>query len=126
MVVVVDDRGEEEGKDLNVSQPVFDPSLRYEPMRCLQDVSGVEVVVVGVAIPVVAHLQVPQQGLQQAWGDLVLVAASIMVQQMVAHVLQRRPMARFWELEQVKVPVVHMLQEKVSDISLNKGQRQTN
>ena len=95
MVVVVDDRGEEEGKDLNVSQPVFDPSLRYEPMRCLQDVSGVEVVVVGVAIPVVAHLQVPQQGLQQAWGDLVLVAASILVQQMVAHVLQRGPMARF-------------------------------
>ena len=113
VVVVVDDRGEEEGKDLNVSQPVFDSSLRYEPMRCLQDVSGVEVVVVGVAIPVVAHLQVPQQGLQQAWGDLVLVAASVLVQQMVAHVLQRGPMARFGELEQIKVPVVHMLQESL-------------
>ena len=84
MVVVVDDRGEEEGKDLNVSQPVFDPSLRYELMRRLQDVSGVEVVVVGVAIPVVAHLQVPQQRLQQAWRDLVFVAASVLVQQMVA------------------------------------------
>ena len=84
MVVVVDDRGEEEGKDLNVSQPVFDPSLRYEPMRCLQDVSGMEIVVVWVAVPVVAHLQVTQQGLQQAGGDLVLVTASVLVQQMVA------------------------------------------
>ena len=84
MVVVVDDCREEESKDLNVSQPVFDPSLRYEPMRRLQDVSGMEVVVVGVAIPVVAHLQVPQQRLQQAWRDLVFVAASVLVQQMVA------------------------------------------
>ena len=113
MVVVVYDCGEEEGKDLNVSQPVFDPSLRYEPMRRLQDVSGVEVVVVGVAIPVVAHLQVAQQGLQQAWGDLVLVTAPVLVQQMVAHVLQRGSMARFSELEQIKVPVVHMLQESL-------------
>ena len=112
VLVVVDDCGEEEGKDLNVSQPVFDPSLRYEPMRCLQDVSGVEVVVVGVAIPVVAHLQVPQQGLQQAWGDLVLVAAPVLVQQVVTHELQRGAMASFGELEQTKVPIVHMLQKK--------------
>ena len=81
---------------------------------------------VGVAIPVVAHLQVPQQRLQQAWRDLVFVATSVLVQQMVAHVLQRGSMARFRELEQIKVPVVHMLQEKVSENSINKGQRQTN
>ena len=81
-------------------------------MRRLQDISGVEVVVVGVAIPVVAHLQVPQQGLQQAWRDLVFVAASVLVQQMVAHELQRGAMASFRELEQTKVPIVHMLQEK--------------
>ena len=114
VLVVVDDGREEEGEDLKIWQSVFDPSLRYEPMRCLQDVSGVEVVVVGVAIPVVAHLQVAQQGLQQAWGDLVLVAAPVLVQQMVAHVLQRGPMARFRELEQIKVPVVHMLQESLA------------
>ena len=84
VLVVVDDRREEESEDFKVRQSVFDPGLRYEPVRCLQDVSGVEVVVVRVAVLVVAHLQVAQQGLQQARRDLVLVAAPVLVQQMVA------------------------------------------
>ena len=51
VVVVVDDGGEEQGKDLKVGQPVLDAGLADEPVGGLQHVAGVQVVVVRVAIP---------------------------------------------------------------------------
>ena len=53
-------------------------------MGGLEDVGGVQVVVVGVAVPVVANFQVTKEALQHRWRDLVLVAAPVLVQQVVS------------------------------------------
>ena len=47
VVVVVDDGGEEEGEDLQVRHPVLQSSLGDAAVSGLQDVTGVQVVVVG-------------------------------------------------------------------------------
>ena len=47
VVVVVDDGGEEEGEDLQVRHPVLESSLGDAAVSGLQDVTGVQVVVVG-------------------------------------------------------------------------------
>ena len=47
VVVVVDDGGEEEGEDLQVRHPVLESSLGDAAVSGLEDVAGVQVVVVG-------------------------------------------------------------------------------
>ena len=51
VVVVVDDGGEQQGEDLEVGHPVLQPGLGDDPVRGLQHVAGVQVVVVRVAVP---------------------------------------------------------------------------
>ena len=46
VVVVVDDGGEEEGEDLQVGHPVLEPRLGDAAVSGLEDVAGVQVVVV--------------------------------------------------------------------------------
>ena len=65
-----------------------------------------------VAVPVVANLQVTKQRLQHAWRDLVLVATTVLVQQVVTHIFERGPAASLRVLEQVKVPIVDKLEAK--------------
>ena len=50
VVVVVDDGGEQQGEDLEVGHPVLQPGLGDDPVRGLQHVAGVQVVVVRVAV----------------------------------------------------------------------------
>ena len=57
VVKVVHDCGEQQCKHLQIGEPVFETGLRQEPMRRLQHVAGVQVVVIGVAIARVADLQ---------------------------------------------------------------------
>ena len=47
VVVVVDDGGEEEGEDLQVGHPVLEPGLGDAAVSGLENVAGVQVVVVG-------------------------------------------------------------------------------
>ena len=81
-------------------------------MSCLQNVCGVEIVVVRIAVLVVANLQVTQQRLQHAWWDLVFVATTVLVQQVVTHIFERGASASLRVLEQVKVPIVDKLEQK--------------
>ena len=50
VVEVVDDGGEQQGEDLEVWQPGLEAGLGDEPVRGLQHVRGVQVVVVRVAV----------------------------------------------------------------------------
>ena len=59
VVVVVDDGGEEEGEDLQVRHPVLQSSLGDAAVRGLQDVAGVQVVVVGGPVTEITRLYLP-------------------------------------------------------------------
>jgi hypothetical protein len=85
VVIVVDNGGEEQGKDLQIREPVLNPCLGDKPVGGLQHVAGVEIVVVGVGVLGVAQLQVAQQHFQCCGRDLVLVQAAVLLQQMVAY-----------------------------------------
>ena len=61
VVIIMDDGREEEGKNLEIRQPVLNTSLGDKPMGCLQHIAGVKVVVVGVAVLGIALLKVTQQ-----------------------------------------------------------------
>ena len=56
VVVVVDDGGEEEGEDLQVRHPVLESSLGDAAVSGLQDVTGVEVVVVGGSVTTIVRI----------------------------------------------------------------------
>ena len=56
VVVVVDDGGEEEGEDLQVGHPVLQSSLGDAAVSGLQDVAGVQVVVVGGSVTEMVRL----------------------------------------------------------------------
>ena len=56
VVVVVDDGGEEEGEDLQVGHPVLQSSLGDAAVSGLQDVTGVQVVVVGGSVTEIVRL----------------------------------------------------------------------
>ena len=84
VIVVVDDGREEEGEHLQVRQPVLQPGLGDEPVGGLQHVAGVQVVVVGVPVARVPDLQVGEQRLQDRGRDLVLVEATVLLQQVVS------------------------------------------
>ena len=56
VVVVVDDGGEEEGEDLQVGHPVLQSSLGDAAVSGLQDVTGVQVVVVGGSVTEMVRL----------------------------------------------------------------------
>ncbi len=83
MVVVVDDGGEEKGEDLQIGEPGMNARLSEKPVGGLQHIAGVEIVVVGVGVLGVAHLQVTQQVLQHRRGDLVLMKAAMVLKDMV-------------------------------------------
>ena len=55
VVVVVDDGGEEEGEDLQVRHPVLESSLGDAAVCGLQDVTGVQVVVVGGSVTTIVR-----------------------------------------------------------------------
>ena len=80
VIVVVDNGGEEKGEYLEVREGLLEAGLGDEPVRGLEDVAGVEVVVVRVPAPGVPNLKVKQETLQQGGGDLVLVEAAMQLQ----------------------------------------------
>ena len=101
VVVVVDDGGEEEGEDLQVRHPVLQSSLGDAAVRGLQDVAGVQVVVVGGpvteivliiimmkclndgAIPGISYLQMSQQCLQSGGGYFEFVTVTVILDDLI-------------------------------------------
>ena len=57
VVVVVDDGGEEEGEDLQVGHPVLEPGLGDAAVSGLENVAGVQVVVVGSSMTENCHIE---------------------------------------------------------------------
>ena len=84
VVIIVNDGGEEKSKDLEIRQPVLNARLGDEPVGGLEHIAGVQVVVVGIGVLGVALLQVAQQHLKDGGGDLVLVQAAMLLQQMIS------------------------------------------
>ena len=70
VIKVMDNCGEEKGEYLEVREGLLEAGLGDEPVRGLEDVAGVEVVVVRVPAPGVSNLKVVQEALQQGGGDL--------------------------------------------------------
>jgi hypothetical protein len=56
VVIIMNDSGEEERKYLQIWQPVFNASLWDKPVSCLQYVTGMEVIVVGISVFGIADL----------------------------------------------------------------------
>ena len=100
VVVVVDDGGEEEGEDLQVGHPVLEPRLGDAAVSGLQDVTGVQVVVVRgsvttivlimqcladgeTPIPGISDLQVSQQCLQSGGGYFEFVTVAVILDDLI-------------------------------------------
>ena len=61
VVIVMNDGREEERKNLEIRQPVLDASLWNKPVRGLQHIASVQVIVVGISVLGIAQLQMTQQ-----------------------------------------------------------------
>ena len=109
VVVVVDHGRHQQAEYLQVRHPVLEPRLGDDPVSALEDISSVQVVVVGVAIASVSYLKVTKEGLQGGRRDLELVDVPIMIQQMISHELKRTSFGAQAVGKQVKVPVINPL-----------------
>ena len=61
VVIVMNNGREEERKNLEIRQPVLDASLWNKPVRGLQHIASVQVIVVGIGIVCIAKLQMTEQ-----------------------------------------------------------------
>uniref|UniRef100_A0A182V6Q8 Uncharacterized protein n=1 Tax=Anopheles merus TaxID=30066 RepID=A0A182V6Q8_ANOME len=109
VLVVVDQRCQQRGEDLQIGQPVHQPGLAEHVVYGLCDVGGVQVVVVRVAEPAVALLDARQKGFERGGRHLELVYHAVPVQQIVPEILDRLAVAGLRQREHIERPVVEGL-----------------
>uniref|UniRef100_A0A182SML6 Uncharacterized protein n=1 Tax=Anopheles maculatus TaxID=74869 RepID=A0A182SML6_9DIPT len=109
VLVVVDQRCQQRGEDLQIRQPVHQAGLAEHVVYGLCDVGCVQVVVVRVPEPAVPFLDARQEGFEGGRRYLELVYHTVPVQQIVAQILDRLTVARFSQCKHIERPIVQGL-----------------
>uniref|UniRef100_A0A182QNQ4 Uncharacterized protein n=1 Tax=Anopheles farauti TaxID=69004 RepID=A0A182QNQ4_9DIPT len=123
VLVVVDERCQQRGEDLQIGQPMHQAGLAEHVVYGLCDIRGVQIVVVGIPEPAVALLDARQERLERGRRYLELVDHAVPVQQIVPEILDRLAVACLRQRKHIERPVVEGLAKEEREREREWGRR---
>lgn len=109
VLVIVEQGGQQRGKDLQVRQPVHQTRVAQAVVDRLHHVHGVQIVMIRIPIPAVALLHAMQERLQNSRRNLELVNRAVAVEELIGHVLDHLAAGCLRQGEHIEGPVVQVL-----------------